>query len=104
MRPLAFALAALTLAAAPGCRKSMAPPCRDLCACSHCTDNDFDACVTRSEAAQATAEKKGCVDAFDTFVDCFEANVSCRDGQGAGTDQCVRAEASLLLCAGHGSP
>jgi hypothetical protein len=92
---------ALPAAAALGCRTSLAPACRDMCLCSPCTDNDFDTCVTSGEAAQAAAEKQGCLDAFDTYLGCFEDNASCHT---PASDPCIRAEIALLACSGRGSP
>jgi hypothetical protein len=106
MRLLPFAFLALTVTASLGCRRSMAPLCRQMCTCSPCTQDDFDACVTDAEAAQASAEKSECAAPFDTLVSCLEDNVSCRktDGLGFGTDKCNRADRAMVLCDGSVSP
>ena len=108
MRLLRVALLAVALpgaAASSGCQRSMAPLCRQMCACSPCSQVDFDACVTKAETAQQSAEKSGCVDPFDTLVSCLEDNVSCgKNGAGPGTDQCVRADRAMVLCDGSVSP
>lgn len=108
MRLLRVALLAVALAGAAGssgCQRSMAPLCRQLCACSPCSQVDFDACVTKAETAQQSAEKSGCADPFDTLVSCLEDKVSCgKNGAGPGTDQCVRADRAMVVCDGSVSP
>ena len=109
MRLLPFALLALTTltaAASIGCRRSMAPICRQLCTCSPCTPDDFDLCVAKADVAQAHAESSDCAAPFDTLVSCLEDNVSCREGtgEGAGTDKCNRADRAMVLCDGSVNP
>jgi hypothetical protein len=100
------ALALLTLALAPaGCRKSMAPGCRIVCTCSPCTDNDLDSCLDKAEKAQDDAVAKGCTEAFDTFVGCFEDNARCKGTSIISIDDhCTRAASNLRLCADAGNP
>lgn len=100
---LALALASMALAAT-GCRKSMAPVCRQICTCSPCTGADLDACVEKVEAAQENAEDQGCARQFDDVVGCFETTASCGDGAAASTERCTRVEDAFRVCADAGSP
>lgn len=87
-----------------GCRKSVAPACRQVCACSPCTGADLDTCVEKAEAAQASAEKSSCGDEFEAFVGCFEDTASCGDGNLVMTHRCTRVEETLKVCADAGNP
>jgi len=100
MRLAVVTLLALAAASA-GCRKSVVPACRTLCTCTPCTNNDLDACVEQARAEQRSAAAKGCAEAFDTFVDCFEDTFSCKNG---GAIKCGHAQAALQTCSGSGNP
>jgi hypothetical protein len=101
MRP-AVVVAILALAAATtGCKKSVVPGCRAQCTCHPCTDTDLDTCVDRATTAQKAAEEKGCTEAFDTFLDCFEDTFSCAS---SGTFDCSHAQSALFVCSGNGNP
>jgi len=103
MRLPALALLAVALVTA-GCRKSVAPACRQLCACSPCTDHDLDGCVDKASTSQESAEDKGCTEVFDTFVDCFERHVTCDTSADTLTTSCGRAATNLTTCTDAGSP
>jgi hypothetical protein len=100
MRPSALALptALLLAVVAAGCDKPITSICRQICECSPCTDNDFDNCVTLAQDAETKAQKKGasCSAKFDTFLTCFDDNLSCQMGAGAGTSKCAAQEAATI--------
>ena len=110
MRHPGFALALfsalLALLAAPaGCGdRTIDSICHQSCDCSPCTRTDLDACVTKGQTAEATAQKKNCEAQFDTLLSCFDENLSCQAGEGAGTTECSKQEAMLMTCAGIGNP
>ncbi|APR81455.1 Hypothetical protein A7982_06804 [Minicystis rosea] len=99
------ALVFLALALAPmACRKSMAPACRQVCACVPCTDNDLDACIEKAETAQDHADSVSCTEPFEALVDCFERRVSCSQGTASASNDCSRATKALASCADAGNP
>ena len=103
---LALFSATLALLAAPaGCtNRTITSICHQFCDCAPCTKHDLDACVTKGETAETSAQKKNCSNHFNALLTCIDENLSCQPGFGVGTDKCTKEEEGLRTCGGLEDP
>ena len=103
---LALLPAALALLAMPvSCgNRDIDSICHQSCACSPCTRGDLEACLTKGDTAEATAQTKKCTEQLDALLSCLAENLSCQDGAGPGTSKCSIEETKLVACSGAGNP
>ena len=74
-------LVAGLLAAMPlGCGSSAESVCDAKCECEYCSDRDYDLCVDYYEAWEYDAERWGCEDVYDAWMDCQEDSWYCDRG------------------------
>jgi hypothetical protein len=64
-----------------GCGTSPEDVCDSLCDCQGCSDRQYDDCVEAYERAQDQAERYGCGDEYEDYLDCLDDTLECRYGR-----------------------
>jgi hypothetical protein len=60
-----------------GCGTSPEDLCDSICDCRGCSDREFDDCVRSYEAGAELAERYGCEDDYDDYLDCVDDSLEC---------------------------
>ena len=87
-------------AEAVGCGTSAGSICDEVCDCQGCSDADYDDCIDEIEDAEGDAEDEGCEDEFDTYLDCLDEELACRDNDQIDADGCEDEGKELAECMG----
>ena len=96
----ASTLALLTLLAAAlpaACGSQLEGVCDDMCDCTGCSPETYDACVEETDSARKQAESKGCADVFDVYIACVDDELECKEDEFA-FDGCDLEEQKLREC------
>lgn len=104
MRIITTLLTCVALASlAPGC--SVASEwCEKACACSDCSDRDYDQCIITREAEEDRAGVYGCTDQYYAYHDCVMANNNCTLDIFSAELECTTDEyVDLVECIDSGS-
>jgi hypothetical protein len=87
-----FAISATAYAACGG--TSPRALCQDACDCMGCSNSELEECVEELEDAQEYAEKEGCSDEFDSYLDCL-SGFQCDGDDIEVPDECEDLEDDL---------
>jgi hypothetical protein len=86
---------------APACSgNGTASLCRDVCDCEGCSEREEEECIEAADEATDDAEKEGCGEEFDAYVDCLDESFKCDDDNAVFTTDCANEVEDLSDCGG----
>ena len=84
---------------APACSGNPAAGlCRDVCDCEGCSNSEEEACIEAADEALSDAEREGCTEELDAYVDCLEDAFKCDDDNAVFTEDCSDEVEDLSDC------
>jgi hypothetical protein len=77
--PLGVTAIGMFVLSAAGCGASASSICDAICDCQPCANDQYDDCVDDFEDAFQKAERQGCSDKADAYLQCLDTNLQCVD-------------------------